>query len=674
MNSKPLVSVIMPFFNSEKFIQEAIESVLSQTYDNWELFLMDDGSTDRSTEIALRYTKQYPQRVHYFDHDHHANLGISATRNAGMKKAKGDYIAFLDSDDIWFPQKIERQVSILESQPEAGTVFGLSQYYYSWTGKPEDKERDYIPEPGIKLNMLYPPFSLLTLLYPLAKGFSPCTTSILFRRGIFKNTGGFEKTFQGKAVLYEDQSFIVKLYLASSVFVADECWDRYRIHKNSCVSTETQAGNYYIARRYFLNWLEKYLSKRGFENTRVWHVLQEQLRPYRQITYPLHPIFYHLLKGTRFIGRLFTHKDTTAAYEGYHDAADCNTISGWAWDRNKPAKPVCVDIFDGNDLLAVLKANKFRKDLFDAEKGNGRYAFCCSVPAQLKDGKPHSIRVRISGTNYDLIATPKEINCKGDRTDEYSGNFFENALKLAENNIQTIPFIGRIIAQLHGYEYDPPEGSVQFGDLRRIYPISRVWGIDRGKPIDRYYIENFLSDNAKDIRGHVLEIGDDIYTRRLGGLNVTKSSVLNVTGDNPKTTIIADLSNAPHVKSDLFHCIICTQTLQYIYDVKAAIRTLYRLLKPDGVLLATFPGITQTGDHEWGDCWYWNFTVLSAGRLFEEVFPAAEIKVEAYGNVLAANAFLYGLAAEELQKTELDYRDPGYTMTITVRAVKTGKA
>ncbi len=217
----------------------------------------------------------------------------------------------------------------------------------------------------------------------------------------------------------------------------------------------------------------------------------------------------------------------------------------------------------------------------------------------------------------------------------------------------------------------PPVGWVRFGSLRRVTPISRIFGFDRGQCIDRYYIENFLARNAKDIRGCVLEIGDNTYTRRFGGELVTESQVLHVQEGNPRATIVADLTSSNPIASDSFDCVILTQTLQFIYDTRAAIRTLYRILKPGGILLATFAGISQISRYDrerWGD--YWRFTTLSARRLFEEAFPTTHIKVEAYGNVLAAGAFLQGLAAEDLRREELDHRDPDYEVLITVRAVK----
>jgi SAM-dependent methyltransferase len=154
---------------------------------------------------------------------------------------------------------------------------------------------------------------------------------------------------------------------------------------------------------------------------------------------------------------------------------------------------------------------------------------------------------------------------------------------------------------------------------------------------------------------------------------VTQADVLHVTGDNPKATIVADLTRADQVPSDTFDCIVLTQVLPFILDVPAAVRTLHRILRPGGVVLATVPGIGRISRYDmerWGD--YWRFTSLSAHRVFECGFPQGEVRVEAHGNVLAATAFLHGLSDRELRPDELDYHDPDYQVLITVRAVKSG--
>lgn len=229
---------------------------------------------------------------------------------------------------------------------------------------------------------------------------------------------------------------------------------------------------------------------------------------------------------------------------------------------------------------------------------------------------------------------------------------------------------GWIKDRRRGRDYQRQKEAVRFGNLRRLTPFSRVFGFDRGTPVDRYYIEGFLARNASDVRGRVLEVGDDSYTRKYGGERVDKIDVLHVTEGSSQATIIADLTKADHIPSESFDCIILTQTLHLIYDVRAAIGTLHRILKPGGVLLTTFPGISQIDRYEWGKSWYWAFTTLAARRMFGETFSESALSIETHGNVLAASAFLYGISMEELRKEELDFTDPDYEVTIAVRAVK----
>jgi glycosyltransferase involved in cell wall biosynthesis len=274
-NSQPLVSVIVIFLNAEKFIVEAIQSILGQTYDNWELLLVDDGSTDASTQIALGYAERYPGKVRYLKHPGHQNRGMSASRNLGISHAKGEYTAFLDADDKWFAYKLEQQVAILSSHPEAGMVYGRTLYWRSWTGDPADIHRDSVPDLGIQVNKLFEPPTLLTLLYPLGSATPPSLSNLLLRRGAVERAGGFEEDFRG---MYEDQAFLSKTYLTESVFVASEseCWDKYRQHSDSCFGVTERAGQHQSARLFFLNWLEQHLSERGVENAEIWKLLSEE--------------------------------------------------------------------------------------------------------------------------------------------------------------------------------------------------------------------------------------------------------------------------------------------------------------------------------------------------------------------------------------------------------------
>lgn len=231
----------------------------------------------------------------------------------------------------------------------------------------------------------------------------------------------------------------------------------------------------------------------------------------------------------------------------------------------------------------------------------------------------------------------------------------------------------------------PPVGFVRFGGLRRLTPIGRVFGHDRGQPIDRFYIERFLARYSGhdgyvggEIRGDVMEVGGDAYARRFGGYAspgsaVTSMTVLHADDSNPGATLVGDLVSGAGIPSDAYDCVICTQTLLFLYDVPAAVRTLHRCLKPGGVALVTVPGVSQVVSPDidaWGD--YWRFTTRSARELFEACFPAQEVRVEADGNVLTATAFLHGLAVEDLRRAELEVRDPSFQLVITIRAKKAG--
>ena len=210
------------------------------------------------------------------------------------------------------------------------------------------------------------------------------------------------------------------------------------------------------------------------------------------------------------------------------------------------------------------------------------------------------------------------------------------------------------------------------GDLRRVTPIDPNWGFERGAPIDRVYVEAFVDSHAADIRGRVLEIAAPDYTTRFGR-DVERVDILMATEGNPQATIVGDLADAPQIPSDTFDCAVVTQTLQFVYDVRAALATLHRVLAPGGVLLATVPGITKISpieDEQYGE--WWHYTARSAQRLAEEAFGEGNVDVRAYGNVLTAAGFLYGLAASDLKPDELEAHDRLYEVIVGVRAVKRG--
>jgi SAM-dependent methyltransferase len=211
---------------------------------------------------------------------------------------------------------------------------------------------------------------------------------------------------------------------------------------------------------------------------------------------------------------------------------------------------------------------------------------------------------------------------------------------------------------------------VNFGSFRRLAPFDRNFGYGRGQPVDRHYIEGFLARYAPDVRGHVLEVKDNTYTRRYGGAQVARSSILDVSPENPLATHIADLARADVIPENTFDCIILTQTLHLIYDFRTALAHLHRILKPGGVLLLTVPGISQIEQGACRDIWHWSFTRPSTERMLADTFGQGTFEVEVHGNVLSAVSFLMGLSSSELRRDELDTYDPAYPVVITARVRK----
>jgi glycosyltransferase involved in cell wall biosynthesis len=280
----PLVSVVISFLNSAKFLAEAIESVFAQTYGRWELLLVDDGSTDGSTAIALDYQKRCPDRVRYFDHPNHVNRGVGVSRNLGIRAARGNDIAFLDSDDVWLRQKLSEQVALLDAYPSAGMVCGASEYWYSWTGDHADTKRDHVNQLGHLRDELVAPPQLLPLAL-MGRVTTPCPSNIIARRATIEAVGGFEENFLGIYQLYEDQAFFAKIQLNASVYISSRCWDKYRKHEDSCVSRVKRLGKTHVSHQYYLAWLKDYLKRHDVSSPEVWRALRQQQRPYRYPTW-----------------------------------------------------------------------------------------------------------------------------------------------------------------------------------------------------------------------------------------------------------------------------------------------------------------------------------------------------------------------------------------------------
>jgi glycosyltransferase involved in cell wall biosynthesis len=283
---KPLVSVVMIFLNAERFILEAIESVRAQTHGEWELLLVDDGSTDGSSAIAKEFAAGSDGKIRHLEHEGHSNLGMSASRNLGIQQARGEFLAFLDADDLYKPEKLEKQLAILRSQPHAAMVYGSPLVWRSWS---EAGGRDSRRKLGVATDTLHEPPSLF-IKFLTRKADTPATCSVLLRTAAVRSVGGWEQSFRG---MFEDQAFFAKLCLKYPVYVESGCWDYYRQHDESCCKKATAAGHYHKvppspSHKTYIDWLGAYLRAEKVEDETVWSAFRAACMPYeRPFTFQL---------------------------------------------------------------------------------------------------------------------------------------------------------------------------------------------------------------------------------------------------------------------------------------------------------------------------------------------------------------------------------------------------
>jgi hypothetical protein len=212
-----------------------------------------------------------------------------------------------------------------------------------------------------------------------------------------------------------------------------------------------------------------------------------------------------------------------------------------------------------------------------------------------------------------------------------------------------------------------PPGGLDWGDLRRMDPVSDRWGYDRGLPVDRYYIEGFLRRNAGDVRGRCIEVLNAAYTRRFGGDRVTEADVVDINPANDEATVVADLTVPGALRAGYYDCFVLTQTLPVVYDGRALVRTCYEALRPGGVLLVTAPSLCRYSPHPED---HWRMTDRSMTRLLTEETDGEDVEVEMFGNLVTSIAFLTGVASEELEPAELDHRDGRFPVVVTARLRK----
>lgn len=250
----PKVSIITPVLNAERFLPAAIDSVLAQTEADWELLLIDDGSTDASPQIAAAAATR-DTRVRTVSRPANARHGAAAARNAGLALAKGEFVAFLDADDLYVPQKLETELTLLAAHPEAAMVYGPTLWW-------RDGERPWrwVEPMHRQANRLHRPPALVSKVILSLDWHVPCTCAVLIRRSAIAEIGGFEEQF----TLYEDQTLWTKLFLRYPVFIHDRCLSRYRQHEHSVSAEAIRSGQYqrhaeHRSRAAFLDWVAQYL-------------------------------------------------------------------------------------------------------------------------------------------------------------------------------------------------------------------------------------------------------------------------------------------------------------------------------------------------------------------------------------------------------------------------------
>ncbi len=295
MPEQPLISVITAVYNGDAFLAEAVRSVLSQSYSHWEYWLVNDGSTDGSGEIARHAATADPERIHYLEHPGGQNRGMCASRNLALANAKGKYVAPLDADDFWFPHKLAEQVALAEEFPHARLIYGRSEYWFDWSCDPVDDGKNHIPDlaPG---GRIYMPPELLRICYPLGAVGSPCPSDMLIEREHFQTLGGFEESFN-RYPSFEDQAFLAKLYLSAPVYVSSRCWDRYRVHADSCCAVGLRTGELSAARQVYFEWLRNLLLSKNISDPTIWKSWRRETLRYR------HPLIFPFVNFARRVKR-----------------------------------------------------------------------------------------------------------------------------------------------------------------------------------------------------------------------------------------------------------------------------------------------------------------------------------------------------------------------------------
>ena len=357
MADRPRVSVIMIFHEAARFMKAAVDSVLAQSFLDWELIMVDDGSTDEGTAIARRYAAEDSGRVRYVHHAGHRNLGTGPSRNAGIRASSGKYVAFVDADDILLPRAIEEGVGILDRHPAVAIACGRTLWWFSWTGETEDAARDWMSSmPGAANSVGQPPSVLTSILRDSRS--CPCMGSVLIRREVLDTVGGLDDTFTG---LSEDWVLWAKVLVHYPAFISDRVWLHYRQHPDSlCARAAASDDAVRAAHEKFLKWLESHLEQREVRDALLWRELR---RERYSVLPPMSRLEAREVRlapaDPRLVGRALDRPRPG-------ELADGPTLPLVGWVLGRESRAVAVELLEGERVIRRLPLDHPRPDLAKA--------------------------------------------------------------------------------------------------------------------------------------------------------------------------------------------------------------------------------------------------------------------------------------------------------------------
>ena len=431
LSNRKKVCVLVTTYNHEKFIAEAINGILIQEVKfDYEVVIIEDCSTDNTRDIVIDLQRQHPDKVRLVLEDRNQNNNRTWIRE--IQNSQAQYVACLDGDDYWTsPHKLQRQVDFLESHPECSICFHNTTIVYDDNSK----------EP---FNSNPPEQKRISTLEDLwVAGCFIQTCSVMFRAGLFEVFPSWFET-----IWAADWALHILNAQYGKIGYIDEVMGAYRQHSGgvwnglSRIQQILKVMEFYRQMNVNVNfghdeairhvrelwggelvteiplafraggWREGLRGAMGLLRYYPEHILTEFWPCYRPVHFRRYPIIHRLPNRlSRHVKELWANGEYGSRYEGFVDKANSYTVEGWAWDANQPNSPIEIEIFEDDSLWATLPADRFRRDLIEAGKGNGYHAFKYLIPDQLRDGKSHRIYVKVSGSRFPLNPSPTEIKC-----------------------------------------------------------------------------------------------------------------------------------------------------------------------------------------------------------------------------------------------------------------------